>query len=263
MLLYAYKITEPLKKAAAALLIVIAAVVLLPSAVSASAAEGVLFDEENALSDSEYAEIEEYAQSIADKTGWNVAVEFDQYGDFSSTSNAQSYCINSFESYFGADADGVYFFCADHYTYLITSGAAHKYISGPEAENVSRRGDSIYTSDRAASIKLVLDGVYSEYTEGADANNVFAQHPGLMPLCIVLALIAGGIFTGVVVSSYKFHSQPTVLNYVDKRAIRFPVRQDIFVREYNIRHTNSSSGGGNSGGGHHSGGGHSGGGGRR
>ncbi|MGN1416555.1 MAG: hypothetical protein ACI4XF_06915 [Oscillospiraceae bacterium] len=259
--MYAYKLS-PLRKAAAALIIAFAAILFLPSGVSASAAEGVLFDEDNALSDSEYAEIESYAQSIADKTGWNIAVEFDPYGDFSSTSGAQSYCVHSFESYFGADADGVYYFCADHYTYLITSGAAYKYISGPEAEKVSRRGDSIYTSDRVASINLVLDGVYNEFTEGADANNVFAQHPGFLPLCIVLALMGGGIFIAVIISGYKFHSKPTVLNYLDRRAVRFPQRQDVFVREYHIRHTNSSSSGGRSGG-HHSGGGHSGGGGRR
>lgn len=261
MLLYAYKLS-PLRKAVAVLIIAFVAILLLPTAISASAAEGVLFDEDNALSDSEYAEIESYAQSIADKTGWNVAVEFDQYGDFSSTSSAHSYCIHSFESYFGNDADGVYYFCADHYTYLITSGKAYKYISGPEAEKVSRRGDSIYTSDRVASIKLVLDGVYDEYLEGADANNVFAQHPGFLPLCIVLALMGGGIFTAIIISRYKFHAKPTVLNYLDRRAVRFPVRQDIFVREYNIRHTSSSGSGGHSGG-HHSGGGHSGGGGRR
>lgn len=252
---------EPLKKAAAAIMIMLAAFMVLPC-ISASAAEGVLFDEENALTDSEYAEIADYAQSIADKTGWNVAVEFDPYGDFSSTSSAHGYCIRSFEEYFGADVDGVYYFCADHYTYLVTSGAAEKYISGKEAEKVSRLGDSIYTSDRTGSIKRVLDGVYTEYTEGADAHNPFAQNPGLVPMCIAVGIVGAIIFVAIVVSRYKFHAKPTVLNYVDKRAVRFPVRQDIFVREYNIRHTNSSSSGGHSGG-HHSGGGHSGGGGRR
>lgn len=263
MPLYVCKLTESLKKAAAVLLVIFAAMVLLPTAVSASAAEGVLIDKENELSESEYTEIAGYAQSIADKTGWNIAVEFDRYGDFNYTSDAHNYCIHSFEKIFGDDADGVYYFCADHYTYLITSGEAYKYISAPESEKVSRLGDSIYTSDRVASIKLVLDGVYDQYVGGADAGNIFADHPGLLPLCIVLALIGGGIFTAVVVSSYKFHSKPTTLNYVDRRAIRFPVRQDVFVREYNIRHTNSSSSGGGHSGGHHSGGGHSGGGGRR
>lgn len=257
----ACNIFKPLKKAAAAVIIMLIAFAAIP-ALSACAAEGVLFDEDNALSDSEYAEIASYAQSIADKTGWNVAVEFDKYGDFSSTLNAQTYCINTFESYFGDDADGVYYFCADHYTYLVTSGAAYEYISGPEAESVARRGDSVYTSDRVASIKLVLDGVYDEYTEGADANNVFAQHPGLAVNLIVIACIGAIIFLAIVISRYKFHAKPTVLNYLDRRAVRFPVRQDVFVREYNIRHTNSSGGSHHSGG-HHSGGGHSGGGGRR
>ena len=243
-----------LKRFAAALLMAAAAVLL--AMITASAySNAKIYDNTHSLTEDERTELLEYAHGIADATGWNIAVEYDPNGDFYSDSSAFNHCVNRFESEFGSRADGVYFYCADHYVYIATSGEAAFYISDREADHVAGLGDDIYKTDKIKSIKKVLDGIYTQYTGGRDASgrrsSVFSVGGAVGG-----GLLGAAIFSGIVVSSYKTHSKPATSNYINSKTVRFPVKRDVFIREYTTRHTSSSSSGGGHSGHHHSGGGH-------
>lgn len=215
-----------------------------------------IYDSTHSLTEDERTDLLEFAHSIADATGWNIAVECDPNGNFYSDRSAFNHCANIFESEFGSTADGVYFYCADHYVYIATSGEAAFYISDREADYVAGLGDDIYKTDKINSIKKVLNGIYSQYTGGRDApgrrSPVFSL--GIAAGC---GLLGAAVFSGIVVSSYKLHAKPATSNYIDSKTVRFPVKRDIFIREYTTRHTSSSGGGGHGHSGHHhSGGGH-------
>lgn len=245
-----------LKRLAAAFIMTAAAVLLCMISSSAGYADAEIYDTYNSLSESEYSELLDYAHSVAGKTGWNIAVELDPDGDFSSDSSAFNHCINKFENRFGSTADGVFFYCADHFVYIATSGEAAYYISDREANNVSGLGDSIYKTDKTGSIKKVLDGIYTQYQGGIDASGGRSSFFSLGG-AVGTGILAAGIFVAITLSSYKSHAKPATMGYIDSKTVRFPVKRDIFIREYTTRHTNSSSGGGGSHSGHHhSGGGH-------
>lgn len=245
-----------LKRLAAAFIMTAAAVLLCMISSSADYADAEIYDTYNSLSESEYGELLEYAHSVAEKTGWNIAVELDPDGDFSSDSSAFNHCINKFESCFGSTADGVFFYCADHFVYIATSGDAACYISDREANNVSGLGDSIYKTDKVGSIKKVLDGIYAQYEGGRDASGGRSSYFSVEG-AVGTGVIAAGIFVSITLIGYKKHEKPSASGYIDSKTVRFPVKRDIFIREYTTRHTNSSSGGGGSHSGHHhSGGGH-------
>lgn len=242
-----------LKRLAAAF-IMAAAVLLCMISSSADYANAIIYDTYNSLSESEYSELLESAHSVAEKTGWNIAVELDPDGDFSSDSSAFNHCINKFEDRFGSTADGVFFYCADHFVYIATSGEAAYYMSDREANTVSGLGDSIYKTDKIESIKRVLNGIYAQYEGGRDASG--GRSPSFsVEGAVGAAVLAAGIFVAITLIGYRTHAKPATMSYINPGSVKFPIKRDIFIREYTTRHTNSSSGGGHSG--HsHSGGGH-------
>ncbi len=240
-----------IKRAVIILSVMIVGILFFPA--SSVWANALILDPESAFSEDEYFELTKYAEEISAKTGWNIAVEFVPDGDFDYESSAYNHCVRSFENTFGNDADGVYYYCADHYVYLITSGSATDYITERESGKVARLGDALYPTDRTGSIELVLDGVYDEYDEGI---TIFDMSIGA-PAAIV-GVIGVIIYLIVVISAYKVNKTPSAAVYIDGKTVRFPVKQDIFVREYTTSYS-TGSGSGHHGGGHHSGGHHSGG----
>lgn len=227
-------------------------------------------DDTNNLSSDEYSQIKSYAEEIVDETGWNIGIEYDKYGSFDYEEDAFDYCVDAFESEFGNDATGVYYYFADHYTYLVTSGDAQYYISKSEAGYAARLGDDSYLDgDIVQSACEVLEGVRQEYYDGRDnpagghEDEIAARNAGV-GIGAAVGIIAAIIFAVIVNNSYKNKSTPSVSEYVSGDGVQFPVLRDIFVRSYTTSYTEpepSSHGGG--GGGGFSSGGHTGGGGSR
>lgn len=224
-------------------------------------------DDRDYLSSDEYSQIESFAQDLVDETGWNVGIEYDKDGYFDYEEDAFDYCVYAFESEFGSDATGVYYFFADHYTYLITSGDAQYYISKSEAGDTARLGDDLYLDGEIVqSACEVLDGVRGQYYDGRDNEaggyeDEITSREMSVTIGVIVGLIAAIIFLIVVNYSYKNKSTPSVSEYVTDDGVDFPVSRDIFVRTYTTSYTESDSS--HDGGGGFSSGGHTGGGGSR
>lgn len=242
--------------------------IILPVSVYAEGARLVFNDVGNDLSEQEFEEIKRFAEDAVSETGWNIAVEYDKDGYFEYEEDAFDYCVDSFENIFGDNATGVYYYFADHYTYLITSGDAQYYISKKEAGKTARLGDNSYKEGEIVrSAKEVIFGIRAQYQGGRDnpagghEDEIAARNGGII-VGVIIGAVSALIFFCIVHSSYKNKAVPSVSAYVNKsEGIKFPVQRDVFVRSYVTTHVESRSSGG--GGGGFSSGGHTGGGGAR
>lgn len=223
--------------------------------ISASAAT-VNIKNEDILSETQLQSVIDYASDVSEETGWNIDIYVTDGIYINSEGQAENYCISSFESDFGHDADGVFFLCDTEWVYLITSGRATDYISWSECEHTARLGNDYYKTDIVKSINVVLDGVRTEYLEGPDGG--FDLTKGFL-----FGVVIGGVIIAAILitvhTTYKTYAKPMVNNYLNAATLNFGQRRDVFITRTVTSHTVSSG----SHGGHGGGGGHHGGGGRR
>lgn len=249
------------------------------------------------FSDSEEAEINKKVQETAEKLEMNIIVLAAGYEFHMSDDQTELFCDSSYDSTYGEDTDGVFFFMdftgkKPAYDYISTSGKAVLFYQ----DYIDEIFDAVYSylpssdSDYTQHTDEIEEGIYcflgqlSEYQGSksyyydSDSGKYFQYKDGKLvittskPLrarlkalifAIPIGAVAGLIFFFATKSAYKFKNSANPNVYVSHEDTRFIHREDRFIRTYTRKTKIESSSGSRSGGGGGGGGGHGGGGSHR
>lgn len=300
-----------MKKFVTAAFTLLMTLIMLPAApLSASAKENYhqgwngdasasrFIDNVDFFSDSEEAEINKKVQETAEQLEMNILIIAAGYDYYMSDEQTENFCDDSYDTTFGMDTDGVFFFMdftgkKPAYDYISTSGkavlfyqdyideifdAVNSYLPSSDSDYTQ------YTDEIADGIDCFL-GQLSEYQGSksyyydSDSGKYFQYKDGKLvittskPLrarlkallfAIPIGAVAGLIFFFATKSAYKFKNSANPNVYVSSEKTRFIHREDRFIRTYTRKtKIESSSGGRSGGGGGGGGGGHGGGGSHR
>lgn len=214
--------------------------------------------------DYELEALNKEVRECSEKLGINIYVLIAGEAHYMSDSQTPSFCDNAYDSRFGLDTDGVYFFIdmsgkTPAYDYLSTSGkciswyrgktdaireATYDYLPSSSEGNYAE-----HHSDVKRGIEVFLDGLV-KYKKRYDMRYLRTLPCGAGGWLLVTLI---SYFIGK--SRYKFKDKTNPRIYVSNEESRFNERNDIFIRTYTTKtRIQSSSGGGHGGGGGHHGG---------
>lgn len=233
--------------------------------------EGNVFvsDKEGYLSDSEFDDIVDTAESLSDKTGYNVGIIITD--DIGSKSPV-AFSDDAYMDVFKKDSDG-FMILLNNDTYedhISTSGNAILMYSDARLMNtLDSAGSYLKEEEFYSALKVMLTKLDSYYDAGVPAENEGYTKDDIkdatgqdflgrlinivhqLGISFVIFIVVSVVTFFIIKSSYRFKTAESARTYVNKSETFFREKQDIYIREYTTSHkiSSDSSGGGSRGGG--------------
>jgi len=226
-------------------------------------------DKEGYLSDSKFDDIVDTAESLSDKTGYNVGIIItDDIG----SKSPMAFSDDAYMDVFTKNSDG-FMILLNNDTYedhISTAGNAILMYSDARLNNVlDSAGSYLKEEDFYSALKVMLGRLDSYYDEGVppenegytkdDIENAVKQDfigrliniVHRMGILFVIFIVVSVVTFFIIKSSYRFKTAESARTYVNKSETFFREKSDTFIREYTTSHkiSSDSSGGGSRGGG--------------
>ncbi len=269
-------------------------IMLFGCALSASAAEAVLWEERKFLTEDEYSECLSRLESAAEETGMNIAVILGskQRSDSATESTAK----NTYLELFGEDSHGLIYYLdldgVEPYDYIATRGMAQFYYTNSNDYNrIDAMFDELkrylypigdedvhgalmefanlvehyYEAGVPDPEYYVYDDIYGCYLYLENGEIARSSRKPYIDKEFLLFMSLGGLFVGIIAaggtyfgvkSRYKFKSSLSPTTYVNRKNVVYHQQYDNFLRTHTskVKIETSSGGGGGGGGGFSSGG---------
>lgn len=221
-------------------------------------------DKKGYLSNSEFDDIVDTAESLSDKTGYNVGIIItDDIGHKSPV----AFSDDAYMDVFKKDSDGFMILINNdtYEDYISTSGNAILMYTDARIENIlDSAGSYLKDEEFHPALKAILTKFDSYYEDGippenegytkADINKAVGKGINILHqlgISFVVFIIVSVITFFIIKSSYRFKTAESAKTYVNKSDTFFKEKTDTYIREYTTSHkiSSGSSGGGRSGGG--------------
>ena len=219
-----------------------------------------IIDSANVISDADEKRIQEKADAVAGKTGFNIVViSADDIGTPKTDDHVVEFADDKYEELCGIDTNGILFLinCDTKYDYISTSGECIEYFSDARIDEIfDVIWDDLVDENFAQAAYSFLNRVEYYYDKGRvnydfhrAAGRFHIDIIGVLRFIIISAFLSCMFGMGIYTANKKQFNieKPATRNYILDNSLVFDKKSDVYVgrtvhTSYTPRTTSSSGG---------------------